>query len=118
MSQKILIVDDDRVLVKMLENFLQLQGFEVVTAYDGAEGLEKMKAERPHLIILDVLMPKMNGYNFILEAKNIVDLKTVPVLVLTAKEGMNDLFKVEGVREYLIKPFQPEWLLEKMKKYL
>lgn len=118
MPKKILIVDDDRVMVKMVENFLQLQGFDVVSASDGEEGLEKLKIERPHMVILDVQMPKMDGYNFILEARNVVDLKNLPILVLTAKDGMDDIFKVEGVREYLVKPFEPESLLAKMKKYL
>ena len=117
-SKKILIIDDDRALVKMMEYFLSQQGFEVTAAFDGEQGLAQLKAQCPHLVILDVHMPKMDGYNFILEAKKITDLKQLPVIVLTAKEGMDDLFLMEGAREYLVKPFQPEWLLEKIKKHL
>ena len=118
MGKNILVIDDDRALVKIIDNFLQTQGYSVHCAYDGDEGLAKLKELIPQLIILDIHMPRMNGYTFLLEAKKIIDIKSVPVIVLTAKEGMDELFKMEGVQEYLVKPFQPDGLLEKIKKYI
>ena len=118
MAKNVLVIDDDRALVKIIDNYLQSQGYSVFSAFDGEEGLAKLKEVNPQLIILDIHMPKMNGYNFILEAKKIINFKSIPIIVLTAKEGMDELFKMEGVQEYLVKPFQPDWLLEKIKKYI
>ena len=118
MSKNILIIDDDPTLVKMVESFLTAHGYAVMSASGGEEGLERIKAVRPDLIILDILMPGMNGYTFVFEFKKIADTNTVPIIVLTAKDGMAEIFKVEGVKEYLTKPFQPEVLLTKIKKYV
>ena len=118
MSKKVLVIDDDRTLSKLVQGTLSLKGYQVTIAYDGEEGLEKLRQEKPDLIVLDVHMPKVNGYAFLLEAKEIVDLKTIPVIVLTAKEGMEEIFKTEGVREYLVKPFDPEKLLQVVERYI
>lgn len=118
MSKRILIVDDDHALVKMVEAFLTSHGYAVASACDGEEGVEQVKKQRPDLIVLDVQMPKMNGYTFIFELKKIDGASSIPILVLTAKEGMAEIFKVEGVKEYLIKPFQTEALLASIKKYI
>ncbi|MBI4309334.1 MAG: response regulator transcription factor [Candidatus Omnitrophica bacterium] len=118
MPKKILIIDDDPTMVKMVESFLAAHGYTVLSASGGEEGLEQIRAGRPDLIILDIQMPAMNGYTFIFEFKKIPDTSAIPVIVLTAKDGMAEIFKVEGVKEYLTKPFQPEVLLAKIKKYL
>ena len=118
MPKKILIIDDDPTTVKMVGSFLIAHGYSVVSAGSGEEGLEQVKTDRPDLIILDIQMPGMNGYTFIFEFKKIADTSTIPVIVLTAKDGMAEIFKVEGVKEYLTKPFQPEALLTKIKKYV
>ncbi len=117
MPKKILLIDDDPTLIKMVQPFLESRGFSVAVAVDGEEGIEKVKADRPDLIILDVQMPRMNGYTFILEMKKISGAGSIPVIVLTAKVGMAEIFKVEGVKEYLTKPFKPEVLLEHINKY-
>jgi CheY-like chemotaxis protein len=113
--KRILIIDDDLTFIKIIEPFLKSQGFEVMVAYDGEEGIKKLK-DNPHLIILDILMPVMDGYQFVIEKKKIEGNKQVPVIVLTAKEGMADVFKVEGAREYLLKPFQPAALLKSIQR--
>jgi CheY-like chemotaxis protein len=115
--KKILIVDDDVTLIAILETFLKSQGYEVMVAHDGVEGIKKLKLN-PHLVILDVQMPVMDGYEFILEKKRIEGARQVPVIVLTAREGMVETFKVEGVREYLLKPFQPAVLLKSIQRCL
>jgi two-component system chemotaxis response regulator CheY len=113
--KKILIVDDDVTFIKIIEPFLQSQGFEVMIARNGVEGIMKLK-ENPHLVILDVQMPLMDGYEFVIEKKKIEGNKKVPVIVLTAKDGMSEKFKVEGAREYLLKPFQPASLLKSIQR--
>jgi len=114
-SKRILIIDDDPTFIKIIVPFLQSQGFEVIVALDGAEGIRKL-SENPHLIILDIQMPVMDGYQFILEKKKMEGEKNVPVIVLTAKDGMAEMFKVEGAREYLLKPFQPAALLNSIQR--
>ena len=70
------------------------------------------------MILLDVQMPKMNGYTFVHECKKIQAAANIPIIVLTAKQGMSEIFKVEGVKEYITKPFAMEKLLEQVKKYI
>ncbi len=118
MSKKILVIDDDPTLVKVVQPFLMSHGYEVTVANDGQQGIEAARKNAPDLIILDVQMPKMNGYTFIFELKKIANIKSIPIIVLTAKEGMAEIFKVEGVKEYISKPFKSEVLLTTIKKYL
>ena len=118
MSKKVLVIDDDPALVKMVDSFLTAHGYKVSVATDGDEGLLKVKEEKPDLIVLDVQMPKMNGYTFVHECKKINAALNIPIIVLTAKQGMAEIFKVEGVKEYMTKPFAMEKLLESVKKYL
>ena len=117
MAKKILVIDDDPTFLKMAQPFLESHGFSVATAMDGEQGIEKLKADRPDLIVLDVQMPKMNGYTFIFEIKKLSGARSIPIIVLTAKEGMAEIFKVEGVKEYLTKPFKPEVLLNHINKH-
>jgi CheY-like chemotaxis protein len=118
MAQKILIIDDDPTSVKMAESFLTAHGYEVITAGDGDEGINQIKKARPDLIVLDVQMPKMNGYTFVFELKKIPDSNTIPIIVVTAKQGMAEIFKVEGIKEYITKPVQPDVLLTHIAKYV
>ena len=118
MAKKILVIDDDPTLVKVVQPFLEAHGFSVTVAVDGEEGIAKIKVDRPDLIVLDVQMPKMNGYTFIFEMRKLEGTRNIPIVVLTVKEGMAEIFKVEGVKEYITKPFQPEAFLNKIKKYL
>ena len=117
MAKKILIIDDDPTLIKVVQPFLESHDFAITIATDGEQGIEMVQKQRPDLIILDVQMPKMNGYTFVFELKKIPGIKAVPIIVLTAKEGMAEIFKVEGVKEYITKPFKPEVLLTAIKKY-
>ena len=115
-TKKILVVDDDPSLLELMKSFLVSRGYETETASDGADGLEKVKSCDPDLIILDVMMPKMDGYTFIRELKKTGKLNKLSIIVLTAREMMRDMFVQEGIKDYLIKPFQPEDLLEKISK--
>ena len=118
MSKKILVVDDDPTLLTVIKPFLESRGYLVFVASDGEQGIQEAKKHNPDLIVLDVKMPKMNGYTFVFELKKIPTLLKVPIIVLTAKEGMSEIFKVEGVKEYILKPFKPEVLLTAINKCL
>src|SRR3989338_7830952 len=118
MPQKIFVIDDDRINVKMIKSRLENEGYEVATALDGAEGIELLKQGRPDLIILDIQMPKMNGYTFMIELKKIEGASSIPVIVLTAHGDMEPIFRLKGVKEYLVKPINFEELFEKIKKCL
>ncbi len=118
--KKILIIDDEPDIVKIIQKQFMASHYEVITALDGEEGLEKAEREKPDLIILDIMMPKMDGYTFTRELHTKISSGrvTTPIIVLTAKEKMQDLFEIEGVKEYIVKPFDPAELLEKVKKYI
>jgi len=118
MPSKILIIDDDNVLVKMLKIRLEANGYDVIVANDGEQGMNMWKEEKPDLIILDVMMPKMDGYSFVQTTKAREDLNPVPIIVATAKEETRDLFMMEGINDYVIKPFNNEELLKKIEVQL
>ena len=104
MVYTILIVDDDRVSCILLKSQLQKNQYNVIVAKDGLEGLEKFDTERPDLLILDVHMPSMNGYEFMLQLRGRDHGKDVPVIMVTANETMEEIFKMEGVQDYFVKP--------------
>ena len=106
MDKKILIVDDDRELVATMKEWFELEGYTIVTAYDGEECIAQARKEQPGLIIMDVSMPKMDGYSAVKLIKADEDIKHIPIIVLTGKDQMEDIFKMEGVREYVVKPFE------------
>ncbi|MCK4881802.1 MAG: response regulator [Candidatus Omnitrophica bacterium] len=114
MPQKILIVDDDKGIVEVVKIALTKKGYEVFTAGDGNEGIEKVKAHSPDLILLDVVMPEMNGYEFLRALKALEGKALTPVVMVTAKEEMEELFKFEGVKEYIVKPTDPSELIQKI----
>jgi len=115
-SKKILVIDDDPAFLKTVTPLLKSQGYEVLMAKDGKEGLARL-SENPDLIILDLQMPNMDGYEFILAMKEVTGVKKAPIIVLTVKEGLTDIVKVEGIKEYMIKPFQPAALLESIQRH-
>lgn len=121
MAHKILIVDDDKGIVEVIKRALEDENYEVAFSYDGKDGFEKLQSENPDLIILDIRMPSMNGYEFMraLRAKKVIEGKPMtPVIVLTAKEEMEEMFRLEGAKEYLVKPVEPADLVKKIKKWL
>jgi CheY-like chemotaxis protein len=118
-SKNILVVDDDPTSVRLVQGCLETNGYAVLCAGDGEEGLGILRSQQIDLIVLDIQMPKMDGFAFILEAKKLGEnYRKVPIVMLTAKEGMTDLFKIEGAKEYIVKPFDPDQLLAAVKKYI
>lgn len=117
MAKKILLVDDEEKLVANMRVFLEMNGYEVVSAHNGKDGLDVAIKEKPDLIVSDVMMPKMDGYSMLKELKTNDDLKATPVVMLTAKEGLSDLCEIEGSAQFLVKPFELNALLDVIKKY-
>ncbi|MBF0618596.1 MAG: response regulator [Candidatus Omnitrophica bacterium] len=118
MTKTILVADDDRTLVHGVTKFLQDGGFRVLQAYDGDEALAHIERERPDLIILDIQMPKMSGYSFIFELKKHGHGAHVPIIVLTSRDSMEEIFRAEGVQDYIVKPITHKDLLLKVHQYV
>jgi CheY-like chemotaxis protein len=117
-SRKILLVDDDRDFSQLLEFDLKKKGYQVVLAGNGEEGLEKVQSEKPCLIVLDIKMPKMDGYTFVRRLKKDPSTKDIPLIVLTSYEPMKDMFQLEGVSDYFVKSVNMEGLLQTIEKNL
>ena len=110
-AKHILVADDETQLALALKIRLQSQGYTVTTASNGQQALEEVRRAKPDLIILDVLMPVMDGYSCLRELNIKLGRDKVPIIILTARERMKDLFELEGIADYVIKPFDHEDLL-------
>ena len=119
-KEKILLVEDDPNLVKAIKIRLEANDFEVVAAIDGEEGLEKARNEKPVLIILDIMLPKMSGFDVCLKLKTDKQYKGVPIIMLTAKFQPSDISfgKAMGADAYITKPFDSQVMLAKIKELL
>ncbi len=125
MPKKILIVDDDSDFVEAIAMILKSKKFEVVTAYNGKEGLEKVKAERPDLIVLDVMMPEKDGYAVCKELKSDPKWNHIPVLLLTGVVShipttryTQEMGMETEADDYLDKPVEPEALVKRIEALL
>lgn len=119
-KQRILVVDDEPDIVETLKFRLESKGYEVITAFDGLEALEKARKGKPDLIILDIMLPKMDGYQVCRLLKFDEKYSSIPVVMLTAKTQEAD--KVTGLKTgadvYVTKPFDANKLLEIIKEML
>ena len=117
---KILVIDDDLAINELIKVNLELHGYEVVQAYNGIEGFAKAKQEVPALIILDVMMPEVDGFTVAQRVRQNSETSEIPILMLTALSELND--KVNGfnigVDDYLTKPFEIEELLVRVRALL
>ncbi len=118
--KKILIVDDEADIIEILQFVLEAQGYECITASDGEEGLNLAREASPDLIILDVMMPKINGYKISRLLKYDNKYKNIPILMITARSQEEDKIIGEetGADEYITKPFKVDYVVEKVKSYL
>jgi len=119
-KKKILVVDDEREIVTNLCMALEMKGYEALTAFDGQEALDVARKEMPDLVLLDIVMPKLNGYQVCRELKKSETTKSIPILMLTAKTQESDVFwgKETGADEYIKKPFDLADLLERIGVFL
>jgi len=113
--KKILVVDDDRAITAMLEGVLSTQGYTVFIAYDGLDGMVQVSKNLPDLIILDVMMPEINGYDVCSNLKFDEKYKHIPIIVLTSRERELDerIGQLMGI-DYMQKPIDRKVLLEKI----
>ena len=118
MPKKILAVDDEKHIVRLVQVNLERAGYEVVTAFDGKEALDKVRDENPDLVVLDVMMPYMDGFEVLQTLRRNPETRDIPVIMLTAKAQDQDVFKgwQSGVDCYLTKPFNPMELLSFVKR--
>ncbi len=114
MAKKIFIIEDELDFLSTLRERLEFEGFVVATAVDGEEALRKIPEEKPDLILLDIMLPEMNGYQVCRELKSNPETETIPVVVVTAKSQESDKFwaKETGADDYVTKPFEMEELLQ------
>ena len=119
-GKKILIVDDEQDIVETLKFILEAHGYNCFCAYNGEDGLNKAKEIMPDLIILDVMMPKINGYKISRLLKYDNKYKNIPIIMVTARSQEQDKLIGEetGVNEYISKPFELEEILAIVKRYL
>jgi DNA-binding response OmpR family regulator len=115
-KKKILIVEDEQNLVTLLKLELTHENYHVVSAADGEEGLKKYVLEKPHLIILDIGLPKLNGYEVCRKIRTEKKDEFTPILMLTARNGDVDRIvgRVIGAQKYITKPFLIEYLLQEV----
>jgi len=119
-GKKIMAVDDERHIVRHIQVNLERAGFQVITAFDGPEALKKVENERPDLIVLDVMMPKMDGFEVLKRLQANPETREIPVIMLTAKAQDADVFRgwSSGVSAYLTKPFNPLELITFVKRIM
>jgi len=119
-KKKILVVDDEVDLVKTVQFSLELEGYKVLVSHNGEDALTQARKEAPDLILLDIMLPKLDGYKVCRLLKFDEQYKHIPILMMTAKTQEKDklMGKETGADEYITKPFDMDELMEKVKGYL
>ncbi|MEO0091198.1 MAG: response regulator [candidate division WOR-3 bacterium] len=117
---KILVVEDDRNLSELIKMRLEENGFEVVTAYDGLEAISQVRKHKPDLIVLDLMLPRLDGYQVCTIIKNYETFSKIPIIILTARssiEAKEIAFKT-GADAFMVKPFDGQKLVATIKNLL
>ncbi|MBD3680028.1 MAG: response regulator [Rhodobacteraceae bacterium] len=116
----ILVCDDDQLLLELMEFRLRAKEFGVVLAEDGRKALDLVSARHPDLIVLDAMMPGMDGLEVLLRLKQAEATRDIPVIMLTARKSESDIVKAleAGAADYIIKPFMPDELVVRIQKAL
>ena len=121
MAKKILVIEDEAMLQNSIREFLLAENFEVSTASDGEEGVKLVKEVKPDLILLDLILPKKDGFGVLEDIKKDSETKNIPVILLTNLEGANDIDRAfsYGVNAYLVKAnYKLEEIVAKVKEIL
>lgn len=116
---KVMVIDDSKTIRRTAETLLKKEGCEVVTAVDGFEALAKIADHKPGIIFVDIMMPRLDGYQTCALIKNNAQFKNTPVIMLSSKDGLFDRARgrIVGSEQYLTKPFTREELLGAIKQY-
>ena len=119
-KKRVLLVDDDQDLLKMMKLRLESEGFEFMSAQNGLEMISLSKIKKPDVILLDIMLPGMDGYTALRELRKEDESKDIPIIVLTAKEKkkVGDLFALEKIAFFVEKPFETQDLLKKIRSLL
>ena len=120
MKTKILLVDDERDIIDVTKTRLEAKGFKVICAYDGLSAIDKAKNEKPDLVLLDLFMPVMHGYEVCKKIKENAETKDIPVILFSAglfKDSCPKEAKDVGASDFIAKPFDPEELIDKINFY-
>jgi two-component system, OmpR family, alkaline phosphatase synthesis response regulator PhoP len=119
-KKKILIIEDERDLVEIVKFRLEASDYDVISAYDGEEGLKKARKENPDLILLDIMLPKIDGYKICRMLKFDEKYKGIPIIMFTARAQDSDakVGREVGANDYVTKPFEPDTLLTKIKELI
>lgn len=117
---KVMVIDDSKTIRRTAETLLKREGCEVVTASDGFEALAKIVEQHPHIIFVDVMMPRLDGYQTCALIKNNQVFKSTPVIMLSSKDGLFDKARgrIVGSEQYLTKPFTREELLGAIRSHV
>jgi len=119
-AKKILVIEDDLVSQRVVSARLEINGYDVITAQDGEEGLKKARSEKPDLLVLDLMLPKMTGYEVCRMLKFDDKYKNIPIIVLSSLDQQDEREKAikGGADAYFIKPFDLDLLLVKIKDFI
>lgn len=119
-QKTILIVDDEKDLVDLMAVMLEVQGFTVIKAFSGEEALAKLREKKPDIVLLDVMMPEMSGYEVCQKIKNEDQYKMIPVIFVTAKAQLEDQKKGReaGADGFITKPYEYSQLLQEIQKFV
>jgi twitching motility two-component system response regulator PilG len=117
---KVMVIDDSKTIRRTAETLLKREGYEVVTATDGYESLAKIADERPDIIFIDIMMPRLDGYQTCALIKNNREFRKTPVIMLSSKDGLFDKARgrIVGSEQYLTKPFTKDDLLGAIRRYV
>jgi len=121
MAKKILLVEDEEIMIDLLQKKLTKEGYEISVARDGEEGLKVMKGAKPDLVLLDIIMPKMGGFEVMEEMGKDKELKEIPVIVISNSGQPVELDRAQrlGAKDWLIKTeFDPQEVVDKVKKQI
>jgi two-component system alkaline phosphatase synthesis response regulator PhoP len=120
LQSKILVVDDEPPIVRLMEFILAREGYVMVAAVNGEEALARVREHKPDLVLLDIMMPRIDGYEVARQLRADPEHCNIPIIMLSAKAQDEDVRRgVEvGVNEYITKPFSPQYLIQVVNKYL
>lgn len=119
-SKKILLIEDEDTITELVLFGLKARGYQMITARDGEEGFNKLVTDKPDLVLLDIMVPKIDGYQFCQMVKSDEQLKNIPIVVLSALAQRKEIERAAelGADEYVTKPFQMESLVSIIRKYI
>lgn len=121
MAKKILLIEDEEIMIDVLKKKLVQEGYDVIVARDGVEGLERMREIKPALILLDIVMPKMGGFEVMEEMRKDKTLKRIPIIIVSNSGQPVELGRAKelGARDWLIKTeFDPQEVIDKVRRQI